>query len=183
MKHLPIHSTFKEGQLEKLLEITFFLFCKKATLKSKAATGDVLWKKAFLKTFAKLRGNCLRPAALLKKETPWEVFSSEFCQIYKNNILTEHLRLTAFEMFRIVVQKHTTPEAQLAVKHVVSLKELLAECTHWIIFKLSLSYSFASENQNIGEFMNSLTHLSFFLKIPPRIKGILKTLFPFTEKS
>ena len=42
MKHLPIHSTFKEGQLEKLLEITFFLFSKEATLKLKAATGDVL---------------------------------------------------------------------------------------------------------------------------------------------
>ena len=111
------------------------------------------------------------------------MFSSQFSQINKNNILTEHLRITAFEMFRIVVQKYTTPEAQLAVKHVVSLKELLAECTHWIIYKLSLSYSFASENQKIREFMNSLTHLSFFLKIRSRIKGILETSFAFTEKS
>ena len=86
-------------------------------------------------------------------------------------------------MFLIVVQKHTTPEAQLPVKHVVSLKEPLAECTYRIIYKLSLSYSFASENQKIRESMNSLTHLSFFLNIRSRIKGILKISFPFTEKS
>ena len=37
----------------------------------------------------------LRPATLLKKKTPAEVFSCEFCEISKNTFFTEHLRTTA----------------------------------------------------------------------------------------
>ena len=36
-----------------------------------------------------------RPATLLKKETLAQVFSYEFCKVFKNTIFTEHLRTTA----------------------------------------------------------------------------------------
>ena len=36
-----------------------------------------------------------RPATLLKKETLAQVFSCEFCEIFKNTFFTEHLRTTA----------------------------------------------------------------------------------------
>ena len=35
-----------------------------------------------------------RPATLLKKESLAQVFSCEFCQIFKNTFFTEHLRKT-----------------------------------------------------------------------------------------
>ena len=34
---------------------------------------------------------------LLKKETLTDVFSFEYCEIFKNNVFTEHLRITASE--------------------------------------------------------------------------------------
>ena len=56
--------------------------------------------KGVLKDFAKFTGKhlCqsrLRPATLLKKDTLTHVFSCEFCEIYKNSVLTEHLWATA----------------------------------------------------------------------------------------
>ena len=43
----------------------------------------------------KIITRCLRPATLLKKETPAQVFSCEFCEISKNSFFTEHLWTTA----------------------------------------------------------------------------------------
>ena len=36
---------------------------------------------------------CLRPV-IIKKETLAQVFSCEFCEIFKNTFLTEHFRVT-----------------------------------------------------------------------------------------
>ena len=64
-------------------------------------------KKSALKNFAKLTGKhlCLRlsfnkvaglrSATLFKKETPTLTFSCEFCEIFNNTFLTEHLRASA----------------------------------------------------------------------------------------
>ena len=38
----------------------------------------------------------LRPVTLLKKETLAQMFSCEFCEIFKNTFFTEHLWTTAF---------------------------------------------------------------------------------------
>ena len=40
-------------------------------------------------------GASLRPATLFKKETLTEVFSSEFCEIFKDTFFLEHLRTAA----------------------------------------------------------------------------------------
>ena len=42
--------------------------------------------------------NLYRPEAcnFIKKETLAQVFSCEFCEIFKNNFFTEHLRTTAY---------------------------------------------------------------------------------------
>ena len=50
-------------------------------IKSEAATGGVLLKKEVCN--------------YTKKETLEQVFSYEFCKIFKNNILREHLRATS----------------------------------------------------------------------------------------
>ena len=64
-------------------------------------------KKAILKNFSKFTGKhlCwsfffnkvadLRPATLLKKETPTQLFSYSFCEIFKNTYFVEHLRTVA----------------------------------------------------------------------------------------
>ena len=41
----------------------------------------------------------LRPATLLKKETLAQVFSYEFCEIFRNTFFTEHLWTTASAIF------------------------------------------------------------------------------------
>ena len=38
---------------------------------------------------------CLRPATLLKEEAMAQVFSYEFCEIFKDIFFTEHLWMTA----------------------------------------------------------------------------------------
>ena len=40
----------------------------------------------------KLQASVLKPATLLKTETPVQVSSCEFCGIFKNNFFIEHLR-------------------------------------------------------------------------------------------
>ena len=48
---------------------------------------------------------CLsRPATSLKKETLVQVFSSEFCKIFKSTFCTEHLRTTASEINKLINQ-------------------------------------------------------------------------------
>ena len=39
----------------------------------------------------------LRPAALLKKRTPTQVFSCQLYDIFENIFFTEHFRVTAFD--------------------------------------------------------------------------------------
>ena len=58
-------------------------------------------RKGVLRNFTIFTGKhlCLRPAALIKKETLAQVFSCEFCKISKNTFFTEHLWATASYLF------------------------------------------------------------------------------------
>ena len=74
--------------------------------RTEAATGDVLWRKVFLKNsqnftekhlcwsfiFNKVAG--LRPETIMK-ETPAQVLFCEFCEIFKNTFFTELLIVAA----------------------------------------------------------------------------------------
>ena len=62
---------------------------------------EVFYKKYVFKNFAKFTGKQLWQSLFFNKvageeETLMEVFSCEFCQIFKNTLFTEHLRVTAF---------------------------------------------------------------------------------------
>ena len=66
---------------------------------------EVFYKKGVLKNFAELQlcqslffsnVGCLKPATLLRK-TLAQVFSCEFCEIFKNTFSTEHIQMTASE--------------------------------------------------------------------------------------
>ena len=67
-------------------------------------------KKGVLRNFTKFTGKHLRQSLFfnkvaggacnfIKKETRAQVFSCEFCEIFKNTFFTEHLRTTASETF------------------------------------------------------------------------------------
>ena len=67
-----------------------------------AATKSVLCKKKFLEISQNSQENsCTRVSFLIKaynfikKETLAQVFSCEFCEIFKNTFFTEHLWTTA----------------------------------------------------------------------------------------
>ena len=53
-------------------------------------------KKAILKNFAVITGKHLCCSLfLLKRDTPAQVFSFEYCEIFKNTYFEEHLRTAA----------------------------------------------------------------------------------------
>ena len=71
-----------------------------------AATGSVLQKKVFLEISQSSQENtCARVSLLIKlqacnfvkKETLAQVFTCEFCEIFKSTFFTEHLWTTASE--------------------------------------------------------------------------------------
>ena len=59
----------------------------------------VFYKKGFLKNFTKFTGKhlcqSLRACNFIKKETLAQLFSCEFCQIFKNIFFTEQASTTA----------------------------------------------------------------------------------------
>ena len=52
-------------------------------------------KTDILKNFAKFSGKLLCQSLFFNKNTPAQVFSYEFCEIFKNTLFAEHLRATA----------------------------------------------------------------------------------------
>ena len=66
------------------------MFCKKGALKHFVKfTGKHLHQGLF---FNKVAGGACN---FIKKETQAQVFSCEFCEIFKNTFLTDHLWITA----------------------------------------------------------------------------------------
>ena len=62
-------------------------------------------KKDVLENFAKLTGKHLcrsHACNFINKETLAQVFSCEFCEIFKNTFFTEHLRTTASILWTLV---------------------------------------------------------------------------------
>ena len=68
------------------------VFCKKGVLKNFAKfTGKHLCQNLFSNKFTGLKA-----CNFIKKETLAQVFPCEFCEIYKNTCVTEHLRWRIF---------------------------------------------------------------------------------------
>ena len=79
----------------------------------------------------------------LNKETPTQVFSCEYCKIFKSNYLKEHLRTAAskrcFENFCKICAKTTGPEP-LFNKAAALRRSLMNQCQCWITPKTDLLY-------------------------------------------
>ena len=67
---------------------------------SEAATRCVLWKKLFLKISQYSQESCRR--ATLLEQTPTQVFSSEYCEIFKNTYFDEHLLTEQLILFYVL---------------------------------------------------------------------------------
>ena len=65
--------------------------------KSRSSPPEVFYKKTVNKDIAKFTGK-----HLCQNETVVQVFSCEFCDIFKNTFFIEHLRTTASEKRRIL---------------------------------------------------------------------------------
>ena len=61
----------------------------------------------------------MRLQAFIKKETLPQVFSSEFCEIFKNTFFTEHLLATA-SLHTNHIQQHQQPVRRLKMKTLIS---------------------------------------------------------------
>ena len=49
----------------------------------------------------------------INKETPAQVFSCKFCEIFRSTYFTEHLRTTAFEIWKAVIVNGWKPYDEL----------------------------------------------------------------------
>ena len=109
-----------------------------------------------LKNFAKLTGKHLRQSLLfnkvagaacnfIKKETVAQVFPCQFCEFFRNNFLTEHLRVTS----------SLTPACKGSLS-ASCFVHFLVICSFGFIYLL---YSWAYETSMIN---HGLTHLYFF---------------------
>ena len=79
------------------------LFCNGCSWESEeAAIGVYSIKTSLLKTFAKFIGKHVSINKTIKKQIQTQLFSCEFCEIFKNIFFTEHLRVIAFatEIFK-----------------------------------------------------------------------------------
>ena len=83
--------------MKKDLFRTFFVTKKrqKINLLYRSSRQRSSLKKVFLKNFTKFTGKYLYWSLFFKKENPPKVFSCEFCEIFKNTFLTEHLLASA----------------------------------------------------------------------------------------
>ena len=61
---------------------------------------EVFYKKGVNKNFAQFTGKHLYQSLFFNKEAVAQVFSCEFCKIFKNTFFTEHPRATASEVIR-----------------------------------------------------------------------------------
>ena len=73
---------------------------------------EVFYKKGILKNFAKFTEKDLRQSlffnkvagySFIKKETIAQMFSCEFCEIFKNTFFTEHLRWLLLKYFDVCI--------------------------------------------------------------------------------
>ena len=92
--------------------------------RTEAAVGDVRWKKA---------------CNFIKKETPTQLFSCEFCYILKNTFLTEHLRVTVSDHRRCDTKKAENTDAWVSFNkvQVFRTENLLKETPTQVFLKIS----------------------------------------------
>ena len=93
----------KSLKLKKLRMLNFNLY--------RRSRPEVFYEKVFLKISNNSQENTCPRASLLiklqasfcnfiKKETPAQVFSCEFCEIFKSTFFTEYLRVTASDLYK-----------------------------------------------------------------------------------
>ena len=76
----------------------FGVMCSKFDIRFEKQPPEVSYKKGVLKIFAEA-------CSFFKKDTPTQIFSCEFREIFKSTFFTEHLQTTSFG-FNIYVAKY-----------------------------------------------------------------------------
>ena len=100
-----VFSSKVDGEfLKQIRGIRREMLCKKGVLKIKSFskfTGPT-WEQLYLSLF--FWKSCKLPACnFMKKETPVQMFSSEFCEISKDTYFVENLRTAVSGLFFIVM--------------------------------------------------------------------------------
>ena len=90
---------------------------------SEAATGGVLIKKAVLKIFSKIHRK-VPGLQLFNNETPTQMFSSEYCDIFKNTYFEGHLLKAVSDFFKTATEQWSPAASVLTF----NLDNLLRKC-------------------------------------------------------
>ena len=87
---------------------SFMIKLPKKKNRTEAAAGGVRWKKA---------------CNFIKKETPTQLFSCEFCYILKNTFLTEYLRMNSSDHRWCDIKKAENTDARVSFNKVAGLQD------------------------------------------------------------
>ena len=87
---------------------SFMMKLPKKKNRTEAAAGGVRWKKA---------------CNFIKKETPTQLFSCEFCYILKNTFLTEYLRMNSSDHRWCDIKKAENADARVSFNKVAGLQD------------------------------------------------------------
>ena len=79
-----------------------FLFCSSFKYYKKFTTKRRCWSLFLIKFYT----SYFQPPAFIKKETPAQNFSCEFCKNFKNTFFIEQVRVTAVRIFNLLYNFH-----------------------------------------------------------------------------
>ena len=112
-----------------LLRLHHWYFPGKCMNFSEAATGGVLWKMLFLKISQYTQESC-RPATLFKK-TPTEMFSSAYCDFFRNTYFEVNMLKAASDFLKQLQRWATASE--LSVLLTLSRRRSLSYRNHGLV--------------------------------------------------
>ena len=112
-----------------LLRLHHWYFPGKWMNFSEAATGGVLWKRLFLKISQYTQESC-RPATLFKK-TPTEMFSSAYCDFFRNTYFEVNMLKAASDFLKQLQRWATASE--LSVLLTLSRRRSLSYRNHGLV--------------------------------------------------
>ena len=110
--------------------------------KCRSSRSQMIFEIAVLKNFVVFTGKHLcwspfRPATLLKKESPTQVFSCEYCEIFKNSFLIEQVRWLLLQMSILLFYK----KDNIYITRILPSGDISFDC-----FKNSLNLDTTTDN-------------------------------------
>ena len=127
------HSTYVHQ--EKVL--TFWLRNSIKSQYKESPTASVLKKKIFWKISQNSQENTCTRVSFLIRMTPAQIFSCEFCEIFKTTVFTEHLRATTSDhtLFKRKTSTFRTKTLRINTSEIMALIKKSRYLPHFLEYR------------------------------------------------